>query len=61
MRIKGSGSDLKSIEPRHFPGIRLDDLEPLYEREAMSDDVRRTNAPRSRENFDSFILRQMSC
>lgn len=38
MRIKGSGSDLKAIEPRHFPGIRLDDLEPLYERSAMSDD-----------------------
>ncbi|MGH9797166.1 MAG: bifunctional rhamnulose-1-phosphate aldolase/short-chain dehydrogenase [Candidatus Polarisedimenticolia bacterium] len=38
MRVKGSGSDLKAIEPKHFPGIRLDDLEPLYEREAMSDD-----------------------
>ncbi|MBI4169248.1 MAG: class II aldolase/adducin family protein, partial [Acidobacteria bacterium] len=38
MRIKGSGSDLKSIEPRHFPGIRLDDLEPLLLREAMSDE-----------------------
>jgi rhamnulose-1-phosphate aldolase/alcohol dehydrogenase len=38
MRIKGSGSDLKLIEPKHFPGIRLDDLEPLERREAMSDD-----------------------
>jgi rhamnulose-1-phosphate aldolase/alcohol dehydrogenase len=38
MRVKGSGSDLKTIEPRHFPGIRLDDLEPLRRREAMSDD-----------------------
>jgi rhamnulose-1-phosphate aldolase/alcohol dehydrogenase len=38
MRIKGSGSDLRTIEPRHFPGIRLDDLEPLEQREAMSDD-----------------------
>jgi rhamnulose-1-phosphate aldolase/alcohol dehydrogenase len=38
MRIKGSGSDLKSIEPRHFPGIRLDDLEPLFKREAMPDE-----------------------
>jgi rhamnulose-1-phosphate aldolase/alcohol dehydrogenase len=38
MRIKGSGSDLKTIEPRHFPGIRLDDLEPLRRRQAMADD-----------------------
>src|SRR6266699_365278 len=38
MRIKGSGSDLKTIEAKQFPGIRLEDLEPLYEREAMSDD-----------------------
>ena len=38
MRIKGSGSDLRTIEPRHFPGIRLDDLEPLERRESMSDD-----------------------
>ena len=38
MRIKGSGSDLRTIERKHFPGIRLDDLEPLYDREAMSDD-----------------------
>ncbi len=38
MRIKGSGSDLKAIETKHFPGIRLDDLEPLHRRESMSDD-----------------------
>jgi len=38
MRIKGSGSDLRTIEPRDFPGIRLDDLEPLYDRAAMTDD-----------------------
>ena len=38
MRIKGSGSDLKTIEARHFPGIRLDDVEPLFGRDAMSDD-----------------------
>ncbi len=38
MRIKGSGSDLKTIEPSHFPGIRLDDLEPLLDRPSMSDD-----------------------
>src|SRR6185503_3465710 len=38
LRIKGSGSDLKSIEPKHFPGIRLDDLEPLEQRASMSDE-----------------------
>lgn len=38
LRIKGSGSDLKSIEAKHFPGIRLDDLEPLEKRDAMSDE-----------------------
>jgi rhamnulose-1-phosphate aldolase/alcohol dehydrogenase len=38
MRIKGSGSDLKTIETRHFPGIRLDDLEPLHQRDAMTDE-----------------------
>ena len=37
MRIKGSGTDLKSIGPEGFPGIRLDDLEPLLERQAMED------------------------
>jgi rhamnulose-1-phosphate aldolase/alcohol dehydrogenase len=38
MRIKGSGSDLRTIEPGQFPGLRLDDLEPLIERAAMPDD-----------------------
>ena len=38
MRIKGSGSDLKTIEPKHFPGIRLDDLEALEERASMTDE-----------------------
>jgi rhamnulose-1-phosphate aldolase/alcohol dehydrogenase len=38
LRIKGSGSDMKSIERKHFPGIRMDDLLPLFEREEMSDD-----------------------
>jgi rhamnulose-1-phosphate aldolase/alcohol dehydrogenase len=39
MRIKGSGSDLGTIEPKHFPGIRLEDLEPLLDSEAMEDDA----------------------
>lgn len=38
MRIKGSGSDLKSIEARHFPSIRLEDITPLLLREEMSDE-----------------------
>jgi rhamnulose-1-phosphate aldolase/alcohol dehydrogenase len=38
MRIKGSGSDLKSIEERHFPAIRLEDITPLLLREEMSDE-----------------------
>src|SRR6267143_4918363 len=38
MRIKGSGSDLKTIKPEHFPGIRLEGLEPLEQRDSMTDE-----------------------
>src|SRR5438445_4556398 len=38
MRVKGSGSDLKTIKPEQFPGIRLDDLEPLDQRDSMTDE-----------------------
>ena len=38
MRIKGSGSDMKSIERKHFPAVRLDDVLPLFERGDMSDE-----------------------
>ena len=38
LRIKGSGADLRAAEPAHFPGLRLADLEPLVDREAMSDE-----------------------
>lgn len=38
LRVKGSGSDLKSVQPRDFPGVRLDDVLPLEQREAMSDE-----------------------
>ena len=38
MIIKGSGSDLKTIERRHFPGLRLEDILPLFERDSMSDE-----------------------
>ncbi len=36
--VKGSGSDLATIEPKHFAGLRLDALEPLIEREHLSDE-----------------------
>ena len=38
MRIKASGSDMKSCTPADFPALRLDDILPLFEREAMSDE-----------------------
>jgi len=37
LRVKGSGSDLKSIEKRHFPGVRMDDVLALLERQDMGD------------------------
>ena len=36
--VKGSGSDLATIRAEQFTGLRLDDVEPLVEREAMSDE-----------------------
>ena len=38
MMIKGSGSDMKSIERKDFPSLRLDDILPLFDRESMSDE-----------------------
>jgi rhamnulose-1-phosphate aldolase/alcohol dehydrogenase len=38
LRVKGSGSDLKAAQPRDFPGVRMDDLLPLMERDEMSDE-----------------------
>jgi rhamnulose-1-phosphate aldolase/alcohol dehydrogenase len=38
LRVKGSGSDLKSVTRKDFPGVRLDDVLPLMEREEMGDD-----------------------
>src|SRR5262245_56051862 len=38
LRVKGSGSDLKSVTPRDFPGVRMDDVLPLLKRNAMSDE-----------------------
>jgi rhamnose utilization protein RhaD (predicted bifunctional aldolase and dehydrogenase)/NAD(P)-dependent dehydrogenase (short-subunit alcohol dehydrogenase family) len=39
LRVKGSGSDLKSVQPRDFPGLRLDLLLRLRERETLDDDA----------------------
>src|SRR5215831_9730578 len=36
--VKGSGSDLATIRPTQFTGLRMDDVLPLLEREAMSDE-----------------------
>src|SRR5262249_56500889 len=32
LRVKGSGSDLKSVQRKHFPGVRMDDISALLER-----------------------------
>ncbi|MBI4012750.1 MAG: bifunctional rhamnulose-1-phosphate aldolase/short-chain dehydrogenase [Candidatus Rokubacteria bacterium] len=37
LRVKGSGSDLKSVTRKDFPGVRLDDVRPLLGREEMGD------------------------
>jgi rhamnose utilization protein RhaD (predicted bifunctional aldolase and dehydrogenase) len=36
--VKGSGSDLGTIRPHQFTGLRLDDLQPLLDRASMSDE-----------------------
>ena len=38
LRIKGSGSDLKSIEAKDFPGVHLDKVLTLLDRQHMSDE-----------------------
>ena len=38
MRVKGSGTDLRTIGPDGFPGLFLDELLPLRERDSMDDD-----------------------
>ena len=38
LRIKGSGTDLKTIDRAGFPGIFRDDVLPLLDREAMTDE-----------------------
>lgn len=39
LRVKGSGSDLKTIEKKHFSGVRLEDILPLFEKEDMTDEA----------------------
>lgn len=36
--VKGSGSDLATMGREHFTALRLDEIEPLIERDAMSDE-----------------------
>src|SRR4051794_38528169 len=38
MWVKGSGSDLATMGPEHFTGLRLDEVLPLMELESMSDE-----------------------
>lgn len=38
LRVKGSGSDLRTIEARDFAGVRLDDAQALRARRSMSDE-----------------------
>ena len=38
LRVKGSGTDLKTIGPDGFPGLFLDELLPLRDRPQMSDE-----------------------
>jgi rhamnulose-1-phosphate aldolase/alcohol dehydrogenase len=37
LRVKGSGSDLKFVQRRDFPGVRMDDIRALLERQDMGD------------------------
>jgi rhamnose utilization protein RhaD (predicted bifunctional aldolase and dehydrogenase) len=37
LRVKGSGSDLKSVARKDFPGVRMDEILALLERSDMGD------------------------
>src|SRR5512145_2626158 len=37
LRVKGSGSDLKSVQRKDFPGVRMDDVLDLVARDDMGD------------------------
>jgi len=38
LRVKGSGTDLKTIDAGGFPGVYLDEILPLRQRQAMTDE-----------------------
>lgn len=38
MWVKGSGSDLATMQAKHFTGLRLADIRPLLERDEMTDE-----------------------
>jgi rhamnulose-1-phosphate aldolase/alcohol dehydrogenase len=38
LRVKGSGSDLKSVQRKDFPGVRMDDIGALLARDEMGDE-----------------------
>src|SRR5512145_2172696 len=38
LRVKGSGSDLKSVQRKDFPGVRMDDIRALLDRQDMGDE-----------------------
>lgn len=38
MYVKGSGSDLATVKQGNFTGLRMEDIQPLFEREEMSDE-----------------------
>lgn len=38
MYVKGSGSDLATMKAKNFTGLRMEDIRPLFERDAMSDE-----------------------
>lgn len=38
MYVKGSGSDLASMKPSNFTGLRMEDIRPLFEKPEMSDE-----------------------
>jgi rhamnulose-1-phosphate aldolase/alcohol dehydrogenase len=38
MWVKGSGSDLGTMQAKHFTALRMDDIRPLFERDVMPDE-----------------------
>ena len=38
MWVKGSGSDLATMEAKNFTGLKMEDIRPLIERDVMPDE-----------------------